>query len=117
MGKFLSELNVHQVDSDNGGKWELTTPFVYYSETTNDTYTVPIGFVTDFASVPRIPGAYYLAGNTAHKAAVVHDFLCRTKLVSRLMADEVFLEAMKDQQVPAWRRWLMFLGVRIGSLF
>jgi hypothetical protein len=74
--------------------------------------TVPHGFVTDFASVPRafwhvIPpwGKYSLA-------AVVHDYLYFTGEVSRKAADQVFLEQMRLLGVPWWKRRLMYYAVR-----
>ena len=42
-----------------------------------DTITVPTGFFTDFASVPRMPFVFLLFGDVAHEAAVIHDYLYR----------------------------------------
>jgi hypothetical protein len=77
------------------------------------TFTVPKGFVTNFASVPRIPIIYELAGDTASDAATVHDFLYSTHPVSRSMADAVLREASDVTAVPDWRRQLMWAGVRV----
>jgi hypothetical protein len=74
--------------------------------------TVPAGFETDFASVPRLPFVYLLTGGTARKAAVVHDFLYHKSGVSRDDADAVFLEAMEVSGVSEWRAKLMYAGVR-----
>ncbi len=74
---------------------------------------VPEGFETDFASVPRLPLAYLLTGDTAHAAAVVHDYLVDTHPWRR--AAEVFREAMVAEGVPAWRRWFMYWAVRLAE--
>lgn len=97
------------------GTWTLNRALRYHSDVTNKTYTVPRHFNTDFASVPRLPVAYYLAGNTAHQAAVVHDWLYRTGAEPRTVCDAIFREAMAATGISAWRRWLMWAGVRIGG--
>jgi hypothetical protein len=50
-----------------------------------------------------------------NKAAVVHDYLYSAGLVPRDMADAVLREASQATGVPAWRRWLMWAGVRLGG--
>jgi hypothetical protein len=75
--------------------------------------TVPAGFQTDFASVPRIPVAFLLAGDEAHMPAVVHDFLYSSKICTREEADNTFLEAMTATGVTKWRRTLMWAAVRM----
>jgi hypothetical protein len=97
------------------GKWELREELRYLCRLTQKAYTVPAGFVTDFASVPRLPLTYLLAGNTAHLAAVIHDFLYETAEEPKKVADRVFAEIMDETGVPDWRRKLMFLGVAIGG--
>lgn len=108
--EFLTPLIVVEI---NDGSWQLTRPFMYDSIVYGSRIIVPRGFVTDFASVPRVPFAYWLTGDTAHKASVIHDFLYRTKPCARSVADAVFLEAMGADGQPLWRRKLMWLGVRL----
>lgn len=109
MAGFLTELRARLIGED---EWALDAPLVYNSDVANMIIRVPNGFVTDFASVPRLPLAYLLTGDTAHKAAVIHDYLYRSKKISRKNADLVFLEAMKETGIPMWRRYSMFLAVR-----
>jgi len=114
MSKFLTALDVELVDDDQNdgrGAWRLTEPFVYQSDIAGN-ITVPAGFVTDFASVPRVPVAFWLTGDTAHDAAVVHDYLYTTGQVDRATADAVLLEAMALSGIPAWRRYAMYWAVR-----
>ncbi|KRB83505.1 DUF1353 domain-containing protein [Noviherbaspirillum sp. Root189] len=67
----------------------------YELDVAKQTFTAPESFRTDLASVPRLPLAYMLFGGVADEAALVHDYLYTTRLVSRKIADEVFAETMK----------------------
>jgi hypothetical protein len=111
MSQFKTKLIAELVDDENG-IWRLTVPLVFESDEIGHV-VVPSGFETDFASVPRIPVAYFVAGDTARYAAVVHDYLYSERTVSREVADGVFLEAMKTSGVSWWRRALMHRAVRM----
>lgn len=91
------------------GHWTLLQPLV--ADVDGALLVVPPDFKTDFASVPRLPLAYLLAGNTAHASAVLHDFLYETQ-AGKDYADQVFLAAMKAEGVAGWRRTLMYAAVR-----
>ncbi|MFE3546108.1 DUF1353 domain-containing protein [Nocardia sp. NPDC059177] len=93
--------------------WRLTEPLTYQGAV--ETFTVPAGFRTDFASVPRalvwlIPryGAYT-------RAAILHDYLCRTEVVGRADADGLFRRCLREFGVTVPRRWMMWAAVRFGS--
>ena len=101
-------------EKENGG-WRLISRLRYVSALVPGIITVPSGFATDFASVPRLPFAYLLAGNTAHRPAVVHDYLYRTARYPRQKADAVFYEAMGADGVPTWRALLMWAAVRLAG--
>jgi hypothetical protein len=78
--------------------------------------TVPVGFQTDFASVPRfVPLIYALLGDTAHEPAVVHDWLYYSAITTKEISDKILLEAMGVLGVPAWRRYPIYWGVRLGG--
>ena len=78
---------------------------------------IPAGFESDGASTPRWlwwlvpPHGLYLA------AALLHDRRYRWQRTSRHFADAEFLFIMKLYKVPAWKRMLMWLGVRAGGWF
>lgn len=118
MAAFVTQLaavKIAEATSTGRSEWRLTHPLIFRSDIAGR-IVVPQGFVTDFASVPRVPLAYWLTGGTADASAVVHDFLCREwypacKISWRLAAD-VFGEAMRAEGVPAWRRALMRWAVR-----
>jgi hypothetical protein len=124
LSKFLTPLRIELVDEFDDIH-ELLTPLEYQSDLLG-LITIPAGFRTDFASVPRIVGAYLMFGGKGKRAAVVHDFLYSGGLaVERDIADEVFREALhassmvKDGKVVKsysdFTIWMMYQGVRIGG--
>jgi hypothetical protein len=112
---FLSKCVLEVATDQDDGKWILAADLVYQSDVAKRTFTVPAGFQTDLASVPRLPLVFLLAGDCAREAAVVHDYLYSTHLVDRATADAVLREASAVTGVPAWRRTLMYWGVRMGG--
>lgn len=83
--------------------------------------TVPAGYLTDGASVPRVVWSLVPPWGAYGQAAVVHDLLCEYLVVmtdagdqvriTRAEADLLFLQAMTVLQVPAPNRQLMYAGV------
>jgi hypothetical protein len=115
MSEFLDELDVRLIN-DESNLWVINSVFRYKSDLLGGAIiTVPIGFRTNFASVPRLPLAYLLFGGVANKAAVVHDYLYSTGKISRSKADAVLKEASKVSGVGWFRRQAMWLGVRAGG--
>jgi hypothetical protein len=115
MSRFLTPLDMRDNEGAADEKWVLLAPLVYESDVAGRVITVPAGFPTDLASVPRLPVVYSLCGNVARRAAVVHDYLYTSGRAPRHVADAVFLEASAVIGVAGWRRWLMWAGVRIGG--
>lgn len=122
--------------------WRLTSPLIW-TGTEGDTFTVPIGFITDFATVPRFLHWLVLPYGAYTRAAVLHDWLltelaawrqaapgpegwedgsAQRWLSSRPPADSsdtdgIFRRAMEDLGVPWGKRWIMWTAVRWASLF
>jgi hypothetical protein len=113
-GKFLTPLDVREAD-EFGGLWELLAPLQYCSDVLCRVITVPVDFVTDFASVPRILGIYDLEGGKCNKAAVVHDWLYSTQCVTREQADQVLREAIIASGYSASTAAIFYAAVRIGG--
>jgi len=89
-------------------------PFSYVTKS-GEVITIPAGSPTDGASIPRILwwalppfGVYWLP-------AVLHDYLYRETLKCRAACDAILLEAMQFRQVPEWKKFLIYRGVRIGG--
>jgi hypothetical protein len=101
-------------------KWEVMREFpvkVIHDDGSAIWVHVPIGFRTDLASVPRIPGAFMLFGDRAKRAGIVHDYLYSTGS-DREYADEVFLACMRHEVGDSVSRRVMWLGVRLfGGMF
>lgn len=94
------------------GVWDLHTELRYISGIIGEV-SVPVGFKTDFASVPRVPIVFDIMGNRAHAAATIHDYLYATGAVSRKTADRVFKEACMASGISKTRSWLMYAAVRM----
>ena len=75
---------------------------------------VPLGFVTDFASIPSAFHFIVQPFGRHAPAAVLHDYLYAIgQKKARRLADRLFLNAMKDAGVPGFRRSLMYRMVRL----
>lgn len=94
-----------------GGLWAVYVPIE--TEVLGVKIEIPKGFITDFATVPRLPVVYLLFGNCIYFSAVVHDFLYTNHITTRLKADKVFLKLMENENVPEWRHHLMYAAVRV----
>lgn len=115
---YFSELDAELT----GGSWNglpfyrLLKPLMYCHWVNEDgeCLTVPVGFITDFASIPKGFRDRLPAFREYAPAAVVHDYLYTThNIQSRLTADRMFLKAMKDCGTPLKGRLAMFLAVRL----
>lgn len=117
MSSFTTPLRCEDLDD---GRRQLLEPFTYYSDASGGRvdYTVPAGFVSDGASIPRIlwPLIGSPWGPGPHgKAAVLHDWLYATAPVSRARADRLFLEALEVLGIGWLKRWTLYTGVRSGG--
>ena len=115
--EFRTEL-VPELKHDRDDVWIIREPLVYYSELFNIEIIVPAGFETDFASVPRMPIAYQMWGNRAHREATLHDYLYRkdsVPVVPLAVANEMFFEAMGATGKPNRIKYPMWWGVVIGG--
>ena len=73
----------------------------------------PAGTTTDLASTPRLLWPIMPPSGRYAAAAVIHDTLYRNRALPRVICDAIFLAAMRDLSVKPWRRFLMWLGVRL----
>ena len=127
MAGFLSPLELEYID---GSTWKITAPFEYHigAADGHDVVTIPTGFVTDFASVPRVLWNVLPPTGSYGKAAVIHDWLYQMRVIfvddgsrttlryaSRAEADAVLLEGMRVLGVNTFTTWIIYAGVRIGG--
>ena len=79
--------------------------------------TVPKGFVTDFASVPRVFWSLLPPDGIYTYAAVIHDYMYWQQSTSRETADEVFKVAMLELRVQQSTVDAIYSAVRtFGSI-
>lgn len=81
-----------------------------------NTVTVPFGYETDGASIPRVCWPFIgppIRGNHLIPA-VIHDYLCdsATDYEQRVMADAAFFALLRRYNVSRWKRCAMYLAVR-----
>lgn len=74
--------------------------------------TVPEGFITDFASIPRVFWIFLPPDGIYTQSAVLHDYLYNRKLYTRDFCDKLFLEAMEVLKVKKYIRNIMYYAVR-----
>ena len=99
-------------------KRRLVEPLTYSSSM--GVVPVHIGFITDFASIPRVLWPLLPPDGSYAKAAVIHDYLYTYQAIggrwiTRKQADQVFLEAMEDSGVGFITRMTVYAGVRFGG--
>ena len=104
---ILEELPI----SNTNVKWKLKEDVVYTVVKTNEVITVPKGFMTDLAQIPRALWFLYAPFGRYQKSAVVHDYLYSKQYTTRKEADQIFYEAMKDDKVATGIRHLIHLFV------
>ena len=95
------------------GKFELFSDYIY--KTKEYPIKVPKGFVTDYASIPKLLRAIILPYGKHSGASVVHDWLYSSNCsldISREKADKIFLEILKEEKVNLLLRILMYTAVR-----
>lgn len=96
--------------------WVLyTDDFVYEvgSIGSGEAVEVPQGFVTDFASVPRLLWFFIAPWGRHGPAAVLHDWgYWRQEPADRKYWDDLFLEAMKVLEVTTFHRTVLYWAVR-----
>ena len=106
---FDSDVVVRELDAV---RWRLVEALVYTGA--KESFTVPAGFETDFASVPTAFGWLLPRSGRYTKAAVLHDYLCKESKAGRFDrddADGIFRRTMRELDVPFLRRWLMWAAV------
>ena len=123
MGSFTNPLIVEP--DDKMEKWTLREGFCYWTGDKagdGDCISVPAGFVTDFASVPRPLWDVYPPTGLYGKAAVIHDYLYqhggrfhsnwKDVIYDRMACDRVFLGAMRVLGVDEWTAVILYQAVR-----
>jgi len=113
MKYYLSDLSVTPLF--NGKDWELLEDY-YLDLPIIGQAKIDKGFVFDFASIPRIFRLFFQPATGKYRLpALVHDFLYRENLCTRIEADDIFLILMKDAGVNYFKRYSIYWAVRMGG--
>ena len=100
---------------DGSGKFHLIKELVYTAKS-GTVYTVPKGFATDLASIPKGLWSIFPPHGLYLSASILHDFFCVSSFISRKNGDHLFLEAMEYSNVSKLKRYVIYLAVRSYSL-
>jgi Protein of unknown function (DUF1353) len=84
-------------------------------ESSYNAVTVPEGFVTDLASIPRMFWSILQPDGLYAYAAVVHDFLYWTQSTSKDAADSIFRYTMEELGVGPWTIKILFEAVHLAG--
>jgi len=97
--------------------WKNLETFEYHvgEYPSEEIITVPEGFITDFASVPRIFWLIISPIDEHGKAAVIHDYCYYYAIYSKKQSDLIFYEALYVLEVVPWKAWCMYQSVKIGG--
>ena len=114
MSSFTKPLIVEVLN--DGKHYRLAEEFEYYRTGNPDAkILIPKGFITDFATIPRIFQAIMpptgTRKNSYGKAAVLHDYLYDKDclyIFTRQEADLIFLEAMQARGVNRFVSWILY---------
>ena len=114
MSKFTKPIIVELLPG--GRKVRVVESFSYdIGKKGGTTIEVPVGFVSDGASIPKI--FWFIVGSPLtgkyRGAAILHDYLYYSTRYPRKRCDEIFLEAMTVLKVNKVKRTIIFWAVRI----
>lgn len=126
MPAFIGSLRLDFGDWQQAGRIAITLePVTWVSDLT---ITVPAGYMSDGASVPR-PLWWFLPpwGDPGTFAALVHDYLLdrlqgfipggpMPGAETRAKCDRQFLLALRALKVPAWKAYAAWAGTRLHSI-
>ena len=111
---FLTDLSIKSIRRSSF--FTLEKPLTYQYLQANTAYTVPVGFKTDFASIPKIFQSIIADSESdIRDAAVIHDWLYSTGFVPRLEADRILRAAMLELGASRLKAYVVFLAVRLGG--
>jgi hypothetical protein len=101
-----------------GNDWDMKRLLMYTAN--RQTFRIPAGFRTDFASVPRVLAWLVPRIGDSVLPAILHDFLWRILVplgyLGHVCADGIFRQALRLEGVPFVLRWLCWTAVRWGAL-
>lgn len=111
-------------------RWEVIKPLQYrhytltpalpsgYYPPASQLIVVPVGYLSDMASVPRLARRLVDSqSSTTRRPSVLHDFIYTdlTHRFTKREADRIFYDALLKEGTTKLLAWLMWQAVRIGG--
>lgn len=130
MSRFLDSFEGRQIGWSGGRSiWSTLAPLRYESVLIGGrVIVIPSDFVTDLASVPRLPLLWLAVGGRGIRSSVVHDWAYQrnswlmddgsTLPAEKALVDAVFYESLLADSISGVgpvRAWEMWAGVKIGG--
>lgn len=132
MSRFLDPFRGEQTGWAHGRPvWTTLAPLRYQSDRLGAIIILPSEFVTDLASVPRLPFLWLAVGGRGTRSAALHDFpyqfgfwwlfegdRWQPQYVSRKLVDAVYFESLLADPISGAgpvRAREMWAGVRVGG--
>jgi len=94
----------------------ILTERLRYIDRRRRMFTVPAGFKSDLASVPKWLRSVATPWNQSARAGVLHDCGYRWFEIWRLSRREldlIYMQALMDDGVSRWRAWIQKMAVRV----
>jgi hypothetical protein len=101
----------------DGRNWIVRERLTYRIGISQDSMTVPVGFVTDLASIPPALQSLIQQNGPYLLPAVVHDYLYWKQTCTRDQSDKIFLLAMIEHAVPEPQRFAIYQAVHFAGIF
>lgn len=106
--------------------WYLENTIDVSIRTSNHHYefSIPYGYLTDGATVPRIMWSFVPLWDECTSAVVIHDYLCNqkwikidgiAKTIDRKTVDDIFLGVMEFNGVNKMKRYTIYNAVRLHA--
>ena len=98
--------------------WQLLKPIyiIYATEITSYSFTIPNGFKTDLASIPKTFWSIISPLDPEIiKSSILHDYLYSAGTTTKAMADYIFLVSLKEDGCSFVKRQAIYNAVRIGG--
>lgn len=112
-----------QLEDEEDGQHAKLLRSLTYTTVDGWTISVPAGFETDFASIPRALTWLIPSRGPYNRPAIIHDFLYHYapadpitgKYCTQARADSILREACENCDDLFTQRWAIFLGLKIGG--
>lgn len=101
----------------DGKNWIVRQPLKYVIGVSSESVTVPVGFVTDLASIPPALQSIIQQNGRYLLPAVVHDYLYWKQTCTQEQSDQILLLAMIENEVSEFHQLAIYNAVRAAGSF